>query len=318
MKIPKEVKVGLMATAAIVILFVGFYFLKGANIFSNNNKYICYFDDVEGLQGSAPVEMRGMSVGRVSKISLTASKRVMVEISVSKKIDVPQGTLAVFAQPDLMGGKVIKLEIGSGPGNIHPGDSLATVKEGGVVDKVAGELTPRLAELKVTITEINRAMAGVNSIVGEQNQKALADAIASIKTTADNLSSLSGSLNKESGEMTEIIHNAKSLTGNLAKNNDTINRILSNASSITRQLSNAPIQKTLANLQQAIDELHGILDKVNNNQGSLGMLINNKDVYNNLNGSLHSLNSLMDDIKAHPSRYINVTVFGSGKGNSKK
>ena len=102
------------------------------------------------------------------------------------------------------------------------------------------------------------------------------------------------------------------------KNNDTINRILSNASSITRQLSNAPIQKTLANLQQAIDELHGILDKVNNNQGSLGMLINNKDVYNNLNGSLHSLNSLMDDIKAHPSRYINVTVFGSGKGNSKK
>ncbi len=316
MNISKEVKTGLIVTVAAVILFVGFYFLKGANLFSNNRQYICYFDDVDGLQGSAPIEIHGMNVGHVSKMALTGGRRVLVELSVKKSLELPKGTIALLAQPDLMGGKIIKLDIGPGPGNLVAGDTLPTLKEGGVVDKVTSELTPRLAELKVTISEINRAMVGVNSIVGDQNQKALADALGSIKATADNLSVLSKSLSMESGEMTEVIHNAKSVTGNLAKNNDTINRILSNASNITRQLANAPIQRTMADLQQSINELHGILDKVNNNQGSLGMLINNKDVYNNLNGSLKSLNNLMDDIKAHPSHYINVTVFG--KGGSKK
>ena len=113
--------------------------------------------------------------------------------------------------------------------------------------------------------------------------------------------------------MTQIIHNANSITGNLAKNNDTIQHILANASNITKQLANAPIQKTITDLQKSVAELHGVMDKINNNQGSLGMLINNKDVYNNLNSSLKSLNDLMADIKAHPSHYINVTVFGSKK-----
>ena len=317
MAISKEVKAGLIATAAAGILFFGFYFLKGADIFSSKRDYICYYDDVGGLQGSAAVQLHGMNVGNVSGIELKGS-RVQVKLSIKKSIAIPKGTIALLAQPDIMGSKVVQLDMGPGPGVLAAGDTLATLKQGGVVDKISGELTPRLAELKVTISEINRAMVGVNSIVGEQNQKALADALASIKVTADNLTVLSGTLSKESGEIAEVVHNAKTFTGGLAKNNDTISRVLANASNITRQLANAPIQRTLSDLQQSIHELHGIVDKINNNQGSLGMLINNKDVYNNLNGSLKSLNALMDDLKAHPSRYINVTVFGKGGGSSKK
>ena len=311
MSIAKEIKIGLLATVALVILFVGFYFLKGAAIFSNEQSYYCYFKDVDGLQNSAAVQVRGLNVGRVSRTQLIDNKGVLVRISINKSVEMPKGTIAELAS-DLLGPKIIKLELGPGPGLMGMGDTLATHNEAGVIDKVSDQLTPRLAELKETIAEFNRALVGVNSIVGEENQKALGAAIASIKTTADNLSALSGSLNRESGEMGDIIHNAKSITGNLSKNNDTINHILANASNLTRQLSNAPIQKTMADLQKTIGELHGVMDKINNNQGSLGMLINNKDVYNNLNSSLHSLNGLMEDIKAHPSHYINVTVFGSG------
>ena len=313
MSIAKEVKIGLMAFTALVILFVGFYFLKGAAIFSSDKNYYAYFSDVDGLQNSAYVQVRGLNVGHVARTKLIDIKGVLVTLTLNGDVEVTKGTIALLASSDLLGAKIIKLELGPGPGTLPKGDTLLTHKESGVIDKVSDQLTPRLQELKQTISEFNRALVSVNVIVGEDNQKALSAALASIRVTSDNLAALSSSLNKESGELGEIIHNAKSVTGNLAKNNDTISRILTNASSITRQLSNAPIQKTVADLQKTIAELHGVMDKINNNQGSLGMLINNKDVYNNLNSSLQSMNSLMADIKAHPSRYINVSVFGGGK-----
>ena len=302
-----------MVTVALVILFLGFYFLKGANVFSSDKQYYCYYTNVDGLQSSAYVMTRGLNVGHVSKIELVDNKEVKVTITINKSVEVPTGTVAALASGDLLGAKVINLDQGKGPGLIEGGATLPTIKESGLVDKVSDQLTPRLAELKETISLFNTTLNGINNVVGDQNQKALADAINSIKTTADNLSKLSASLNAESGEMTQIIHNANSITGNLAKNNDTIQHILANASNITKQLANAPIQKTITDLQKSVAELHGVMDKINNNQGSLGMLINNKDVYNNLNSSLKSLNDLMADIKAHPSHYINVTVFGSKK-----
>ena len=302
-----------MATVALVILFLGFYFLKGANIFSSTKQYYAYYNNVDGLQASAYVMVRGLNVGHVSKIELVDNKNVKVTIAINKSVEIPQGTVASLASGDLLGAKLISLDQGQGPGVLEAGATLPTVKESGLVDKVSDQLTPRLAELKQTISLFNTTLTGINNVVGVENQKALQDAIASIKNTADNLSALSATLNKESGEMTQIIHNANSITGNLAKNNDTIQHILANASNVTKQLANAPIQKTLTDLQKSIGELHGVLDKINNNQGSLGLLINNKDVYNNLNSSLQSLNGLMLDIKAHPSHYINVTVFGSKK-----
>ena len=316
MSITKEVKTGLVVAVALVILFVGFYFLKGAKIFSSEKQYYCYYNDIDGLQSSAYVMTRGVNVGHVSRIELVDNKGVKVTITINKSVEIPEGTVASLASGDLLGAKVINLDQGSGPGFIKAGATLPSSKESGLVDKVSDQLTPRLAELKQTISLFNTALNGINSVVGEENQKELAAAIASIKSTADNLAQLSGSLNKEGSEMTGIIHDVKSFTGALAKNDDTIQHILANASNVTRQLANSPIQKTMGDLQKSISELHGVLDKINNNQGTLGMLINNKDVYNNLNSSLHSLNSLMEDIKAHPSHYINVTVFGSG--SSKK
>ena len=121
---------------------------------------------------------------------------------------------------------------------------------------------------------------------------------------------ISATLNAETGQVSGVINNANSITGNLAKQNDTINRIMGNVSALTRQLSNAPIQKTLADLEQTAAQLQGIMDKINSNKGSLGMLINDKEVYNNLNGTLKSVTALTDDLKAHPKRYINLSVFG--------
>jgi len=300
-------------TVALVVFFIGFYFLKGASLFSNDKKYYCIYANVEGLQLSANVQVRGLNVGRVSHMELLDNKGVKVTLSVYKSVEIPEGTTAALASPDLLGSKIISLDLGPGPAMMSEGSTLTGTMEKGVVDNVSAELTPRLKELQITILGLDTALAGINAIVGPQNQQAIAGAIRSIQTTADNLSQLSGALGKESGEITSVIHNANSITGNLAKNNEAIQQILTNVNNLSGLLANAPIQKTVAELQTTISEFKGIASKINNNQGSLGLLINDKDLYNNLNTSLQSLNTLMGDIKAHPTRYVNVTIFGKKK-----
>lgn len=313
MNISKEVRIGILVTAALVVLFTGFYFLKGADLFSNDREYISYYPDVEGLVKSASIQINGVVVGRVSGIQLAGEKGVKLTLAINKKINLPQGTVCSIASPDLLGAKIIKVVPGTGAGILASGAELPASVEGGVMEKVSGELSPRLAELKVTIASFNKTLDNVNAVLGADNQKAITAAIASLQGTAHNLELLTRTISAESGEIKDVIHNANSVTANLAKNNDTVQRIFANVSNITRQMANAPIQKTLTELHKTAAELQGVMDKINNNQGSLGMLINNKEVYNNLNSTLKSLNSLTDDLKAHPSRYINVSVFGKKK-----
>jgi len=313
MSLSKEARIGILFSISLIIFFVGFYFLRGASLFSNDKKFYCIYSNVEGLQLSANVQVRGLNVGRVSHMELLDNKGVKVTLSVYKSVEVPQGTTAALASPDLLGSKIVSLNLGTGPGEMEDGATMQGSIEGGTVDNVTQQLTPRLKELQATIVGLDSALSGINAIVGLQNQQAIAGAIHSIQLTADNLSQLSGALGKEGGEITSILHNANSITGNLAKNNEAIQQILTNVNNLSGQLANAPIQKTVAELQSTITEFKGIAGKINNNQGSLGLLINDKELYNNLNGSLQSLNVLMGDIKAHPTRYINVTILGRKK-----
>lgn len=313
MKISKEVKTGTLVVAAIVVFFAGFYFLKGSDLFSNDKEYYCYFPSVDGLQKSTFIQIKGLNVGQVTNMELAGDKGVKVTLSVANKTHIPSGTIATLAQSDLLGSKVIRLDLGEGPGMEQKGAILQARKDGGAIDKISGELTPRLEELKITIIAFNNALNNINSIVGPDNQAAITAAIQSLKATSENVARLSDALSKESGQITGIIRNTNSITGNLAKSNDSIQRIIANTSKITGQLANAPIQKTIADLQKTTAQLQGIMDKVNNNQGSLGMLVNDKELYNNMNKSLKSVTELTNDLKARPGRYINVSVFGGKK-----
>jgi len=310
MRLSKEVRIGILVSTSLVILFTGFYLLKGADLFSNENEYYCYYTNIEGLINSSLVQMKGVTVGHISKIELAGNKGVKVAITLNKQIQLPEGTIAAINTADIMGNKIIKIIPGQGTAILGNKAELLTGNEGGAVENVTGELTPRLKELKTTIISIDTALAGVNEVLGSQNQKSIAAAIASITITANNLAKLTESLTKETGEINGILHNANSISASLAGSNDTVKQILSHVNNITGQLSRAPIQKTLADLQNASASLQDIARKINNNEGSLGMLINNKDLYNNLNSSIISIHALTDDLKAHPGRYVSVSIFG--------
>ena len=312
MTISKEVRIGLLVTVAVVLFFIGFYFLKGANLFSNTNSYYAIYSDVDGLQSSANVQVNGLNVGHVTHMELVEGQRVKVEIAINRTISLPQGTVCNLASSDLLGAKVIQLIPGTGTGVISPQSVIPSHSDAGLADKLADELTPRLRELKNTITLLDSALKGVNGLVSKENTKAISGAIQSIKATADNLAQVSGVLGQESAQVTSIIRNANSFATGLARQNDTIQRIVNNASAVSRQMANAPIQKTVTDLQKTTDQLQGIVNKINNGHGTLGALINNRDLYDNLNGSVTSLRNLTDDLRAHPSRYVNFSVFGGG------
>ncbi len=310
MKISREVRIGILVTLAILMFFIGFNFLKNTNVFSNNKEYYCFYQNVDGLQPSAVVMIRGMNVGHVTEMEILDTKGVKVTFTIQKKIDIPVGTIANLVSTDLLGTKNISLEPGKGPGSMPTGSELSANKPGGMVDNVTAELTPRLRELKATIKSFDSTLVFVNQIVGKENQQTITDALKSIKVTADNLAVLTGSLKNEGTEIAAILHNASSFTGNLAKSNDTITQLLSHVNSFTRTLEKAPIGKAVTDLQEAVAGLNSVVAKVNKSDGSLGLLINNKDLYTNLNASLGTLNALMADIKAHPSKYINVNLIG--------
>jgi phospholipid/cholesterol/gamma-HCH transport system substrate-binding protein len=235
---------------------------------------------------------------------------VKVTIRISKKTHIPTNTIAKLTSLDLLGTKGITLEMGSSPVMAANEQVLQGAIEGGIIDKVSSEITPLMQDVRNVVLVVDSVLSSVNGILNEQTRADLQNSIAALHTSMDNFSSLSGTLNKESAQLAGVIRNANSITTNIANNNADIQRIISNARLTTDQLAAAPIQQTFAELNTASLQIKELMARINSGDGSLGQLVNDKALYNNLNSTLNNLSELAGDLKAHPSRYINVTIFG--------
>ncbi|HLO71852.1 MAG TPA: MlaD family protein [Flavipsychrobacter sp.] len=316
MKFSKEARIGLLVAVALFIFIAGFYFLKGANLFSGETEYYAYFDDVQGLQTSSGVQVKGLTVGRVVAITLNeADGKVKVLLAVGKKTKVTEGSSVKLASADLLGTKVLKLDIAKGDKELAEESVLPAIVEGSLIDNLSGEIAPLVTDIRHVVSTLDTVLLGVNNMLNQDTRQHLANSMASLDVTLKNFSALSEKLNNESNQLASVIRNANSITTNLANSNQQITNIMKNADNISGQLANAPIERTVKDLQVTIKQLNGIMAKINNNEGSLGMLVNDKALHDNLSESLKTLNALMADINAHPSRYINVTIFGRKNKN---
>lgn len=315
MRFSKEAKTGLLVTISLLVFFAGFYFLKGSNLFSGEDTFYAYYDNVQGLQSSAAVQVKGLGVGRVSKIELIDSEKVKVTISVSNNVPLPVGTAAELASADLLGTKIIRLKLGMGTQMLEDGATIPASIEGGIIDNLSVEIAPLITDLRHVIATLDTVLVGVSGVLNESTANSLSNTVTSLDVTMKNFAELSEKLNHESEQLAAVIRNANSITANLADNNQSITNIIKNAEQTTNNLSAAPIEETVKELQSAAKQLDGILQKINNNEGSLGMIVNDKQLYNNLTETMKTMNALLADINEHPSRYINVTIFGKKKKN---
>jgi phospholipid/cholesterol/gamma-HCH transport system substrate-binding protein len=310
MALSKEAKTGLLVAISVIVIIIGSYFLKGFNLFSSNTNYNCYFENVQGLIPSATVQIKGKVVGTVSEVILQGSDKVKVVIAIDKKMKLPKGTTAALFSPDLMSGKALRLDLGEGKEILAEEATIESTVELGALDKVSAQVDPVLISANQVMYRLDSIMASLQGILNPTTTKNIEKSVASMELTMKNFASITSSLNKESAQLAGIIRNTNTITANLANNSKNIEAVMANLKTTTDKLSKADLEKTIHSLQSTLDQTQALLNKINKGEGSLGMLANDKQLYNNLTGSMSSLDKLLDDLKKHPSRYINVRVFG--------
>lgn len=320
MKISNEVKVGLLAIAAIVVLVIGFNFLKGASVFSKPFTLYARFKDIGTLEKSNQVKINGLAVGTVSNIVQADAQvdNVIIEIHINRDIRIPKQSKALI-DGSVLGSAYINIAKPDRPNGQYfvTGDTISTDITNSIFSNIQTQLAPTLTRVNQTLDTLKIAIGSMASVFDPHTKNNLQTLIGNVTLTSGELATL---LNAQNGALAQSLNNMNAVTANLAKNNDAITSSIRNVEVTTSRLANANIEGMVAALQGTINELKGTIGKFNSSSGTLGLLMNDRRLYDDLNKNnaqlnkgLLSLEILLDDIRLHPKRYLNISVFGGKK-----
>lgn len=295
MKLTKEIKIALVAIVGILIMYFGINFLKGMNLFSTNNAYYMTFDDIQGLGASTPIYADGYKVGTVDGMEYDYKENgpIKVKVDINKDLRIPQGSKAEIVK-DLMGNLQVNLLLANNPRErVEPGGVIPGAVNGGMMDKAAN-LIPVVEKM---LPKLDSILTSVNALLADP---ALAASLHNVETITSNLTVSTRELN------TLMAGLNKQVPGMVRK----ANGVLDNTNRLTANLASLDVQGTLNRVNQTLESAHQFTEKLNSNQGSLGLLMNDTKLYDNLTSTMSHADSLFIDLKAHPKRYVHFSVFG--------
>jgi phospholipid/cholesterol/gamma-HCH transport system substrate-binding protein len=309
MKITNETKIGALASVSIVMLILGFNFLKGKDLFEHRKKIYAIFNSVNGLELSNSVSIKGLDVGSVYAIRATdkSINGILVTISMKKDVDIPKNSVAAI-EAGIINSSTITIQKGDATDFIADGDTIATIDKSGILSEVQRGLSPVMKNLNNTLGSLDsliRVVGGMFDPGVKNNFSAI------ISNLAKSSASLQIILNERTGSLARSMVHLDSFTNNLANNNQRISGTLDNLEKTTGKLANAKIDETLQSVQGTMNSLKDAINKINSTNGTMGLLLNDKKLYLNLDNTVRSLNILLDDLRMHPKRYVNISVFGS-------
>lgn len=315
MKITREAKIGIFAVICLAALFWGVNFLKGKNIFSRTNTYYAVFKRVDGLKVTNDVMLSGYKVGSVKSIRFEEGHtgRLIVSIIVEKKYPIPLNSMVKLISADIMGGKAIRLEFSPNAEFHEPGDTLLASIETGLVDQMIFEMVPVKQKAEKLMEDMVKVLETITEVFNEENKENLNQSFVSLRNSLDNIDKLSGSLdvmlNSDTGKLNQIISNVNSISYNLKQNSAQIDSIINNFSSISDTLAKANLANTLAQADSAMFAFNQVVTKINRGEGTVGLLLHNDSLYNNLERASKNLEVLLLDMKVNPKRYVNISLF---------
>ena len=295
MKLTKEIKIALVAIVGILVMYFGINFLKGMNLFSTNNAYYMTFDDIQGLGASTPIYADGYKVGTVDGMEYDYKENgpIKVKVDINKNLRIPQGSKAEIVK-DLMGNLQVNLLLANNPRErVEPGGVIPGAVNGGMMDKAAN-LIPVVEKM---LPKLDSILTSVNALLADP---ALAASLHNVETITSNLTVSTRELN------TLMAGLNKQVPGMIGK----ANGVLDNTNRLTANLASLDVQGTLNKVNQTLESAHQFTEKLNSNQGSLGLLMNDTKLYDNLTSTMSHADSLVIDLKAHPKRYVHFSVFG--------
>lgn len=302
----KEIKVGLLGIISLTILYLGFNFLKGLDIFRTENEYLAYYDEVEGLQSSNPVMYHGVTVGRVVSVEPQQEKnRVEVRIAVNRKIKITDKTVAVLADNGLLGGKMIKLNLVAGNELADEGEMPSVVEKGlmaGTMDK----LSPTLANVDSLVLTLNKTIKQFDQ-TGTALKVLMAGATQTTTGVNGVIASNSKNLNTITGETAALTKNLNVIAANL---DSQIKPILQKTNTFADSLNAVKLGATVSELNRSVAGLQGILNDINSGKGTVGKLAKDDSLYVNLDKTASNLSKLLGDMKENPKRYVHFSLFG--------
>jgi phospholipid/cholesterol/gamma-HCH transport system substrate-binding protein len=308
MKVSNETKVGALAAVSITMLILGFNFLKGKNLFKKQSSMFISFVKTEGLNVADPVKINGLRVGAVEgliekDVDLSG---IVVSFHVVREINIPKDSYAkIVASP--LGTASIIITMGKSTDFLQNGDTLKGIENKTMIESISDKLEPVVENVNKTLASLDVTVKKIGDLFDENANKNFAAILRELASTTNRLNAL---LEPNNGSLSASLDNIEKFTGSLTKNNDSISALVNNLTKVSRDISNSQLDQTIGGLATATENLNAILNGIKEGKGSLGMLTSDKQLYQNLNRTANSLNILLQDLKLHPKRYVQISVFG--------
>ncbi len=315
MKISKEIKVGVVFVLATAILIWGLMYLKGLELLKTSRTFYAVYDNVNGLVPANAISIKGVKVGQVQKVFFDDRhpEKIIVELYVLGDYPIAKNSLARIYSSSLLGSQEVEIVPGDSKVMAADGDTLNSEIEANLGTEVKRQLVPLTSRAEGMISSIDSLAVSFREILNKQTRDNLISSISHIQRTLANISHLSGNLDTvltgQRSNLSRIIANVESISSNLKKNNDKIGNILTNFSNLSDSLAKAKIPATIAQVNKAVTDLDSILIRIDQGDGTLGQLVNNRQLYDELEKAAKDLNLLLEDLRKNPSRYVKVSVF---------
>ena len=291
----KEVKIGITGVIALVVLFLGINFLKGKNLFSSTSTYYIQFSNAKGLSKSSNVYADGYNVGVVSNIiyDFDHPGTVLVEISTNKDLRIPKGSSAKLDEA-VLGGCTLNMLLATNLTDAyHPGDTIPGSDAQGMMAKAAS----MMPQVEQVIARVDTLIATLNKLTSDPN----------LPLIIQNAEQITENLNKSSQELNRLLAN------DVPQLASTFNKVGQNAITLTDHLNSLDLRATIDSVNMTISSVHQMMSQIQSPQGTLGLLMRDPALYNNLNHTVQNADSLVTDLKANPKRYVHFSVFGKKK-----
>ena len=294
-KFSKEIQIALVAIVGVIVLYFGLQFLKGLTVFTTDSNYYVKFKDISGLSASSPVYANGYRVGVVEDIiyDFEGSGDIVAVMGINNEMRMPKGTTANIVS-DLLGNIKLELKLGDkAAGILAPGDTISGDQEHGAMAKAA-EMIP---QVQLLLPKLDSILVSINALLADP----------SIANSLHNIDQITSSLTSTSHELNRLTVSLNRQMPQMLENAD---GVLANTNNLTKNLSKLDLAATMQKVDHTLRNVEQMTAKLNSNEGTLGLLMRDPELYNNLNATMMHADSLMIDLKSHPKRYVHFSVFG--------
>lgn len=299
----KEIKIGLFAVTILVVSFFLINYLRGEDLFNREIELSSRYSNVEGLVPSAPVFIKGYKAGKVSEVTYNSeNEEFEVVCSIKKEFRIPCDSRMTIYSVDIMGGKGVKIELGSSDVFAEDGDALASGFEAGLMDGLAGSVGPLLAKVNNTLDSLSVTVSSVNALLSEKNRTSIANTLSHLEMTMSNVQSVSRIVEGRSEELATFIDQLSALSAKLNSIAEKADTTMTDVNSVVNSISEADLQGVVSSLKL-------LLDNMNDPDGTIGKLFVDNSVYDSVDTLLSDIDSLIRKIQENPKKYLRISVF---------